>query len=366
MTLEIVLPALPGGAARVLRWLVAEGAAVAAGAPLVIVLTGRAEVALPAPAAGVLGGAAPEGATVEPGGLLGRLAPAERRGEQTQRGAPPASAAAHPEAGAPRLRATPLARSIARAHGVELGDLAGTGPGGRVRAADVRAALAPQPAAPSPPAPPATPTPSVLPSSLPLSPPPLARPIASATFELDAGPALARAAALSGQLTRLGLRVSLLACVVEAAAAALAEHPYLNARWDDDAILLRRRIHVAAAQPGGESGLRWALVEDAGDLTLRGLARALGGGAGCELGRATFAVVCMEGGASWQSARAPLPGTAAALLVGAPARRAVAVGAAVAAREVAALTLSYDARVLDHSHAAAFVRSLIARLERAR
>lgn len=331
--LEMTLPALPGGAATVLRWLVGEGAEVASGAPLVIMLTECVEVVLPAPAAGTLADCTVAGARVEPGGALGRLVqpPASALADVT------ASAEAGTVREAPpalRFRATPLARKIALAHGIVLPSIAGTGPAGCIRAADIRAALGPH----SPPPP------------LPHSPcPPV--PIATATVEYDASTMLQQAASLA-------------ACVIEAAAELLPEHPTLNGRWGDEMIVLRRRLHVAVAEPGSTGGLRWALVRDAGDLTLRGVARAIRERETCDLGEATFAVVCIPAGTGWHSAPPPLPGTAAVLSIGASTARAVVTGDAVAVRPVAALTLSYDARMLDHREAAAFLTALKTRLER--
>jgi pyruvate dehydrogenase E2 component (dihydrolipoamide acetyltransferase) len=60
----------------------------------------------------------------------------------------PAPAAAR-EADGERVKASPLARRIARERGVELAALAGSGPGGRIVRADVEALAAPAPAAAS-------------------------------------------------------------------------------------------------------------------------------------------------------------------------------------------------------------------------
>jgi pyruvate dehydrogenase E2 component (dihydrolipoamide acetyltransferase) len=338
--LEVTLPALPGGAAKVLRWLAAEGADVAQGAPLVVVLTEHVEAAVLAPANGVLAILAAEGTHADTGAPLARLA------QQ-----PPAPAA---QTRRPKLKATPLARTIALAHEVALDSLTGTGPHGQIRAADVRATLQPHPEAIPAPTPPLlhSSTPPLLHSSTPPLPHPLP-PIATAAVEFDAGAMMSRAA-----------EHDLAACVVEAVAAILPGHPALNGRWGEEALVLRRRQHIAVAVPGGEGGLRWALVRDAGDLKLRGVARALGACAACDRAEATFAVVCTAPGAGWQSAHPPLPGTSAALSVGAPALRAVVAGDAVAVRPVASLTVSYDARMLDHRAAAAFLGAVKARLER--
>jgi pyruvate/2-oxoglutarate dehydrogenase complex dihydrolipoamide acyltransferase (E2) component len=343
--LDITLPALPGGAALVLRWLAGPGDLLMAGAPLLLARTDSVEAALPAPAAGELVEIlAPAGARVEAGAALARLRAA---GEPERR--PPA-------------RATPLARRIATAHNIDPAALAGSGPDGRVVAEDVRRA-AEGAGSPGPEAGsdwsgadrvqtpehvlPRAPAPGPLPASDRPAPCPL--PVATATIEFDAGAALTRA--------------SLVACVAAAAAELMPRHRLLNARWGEEGLWLRRRLHLAVARPDGP-GLAWVLVRDAGDLTLRGMARALSAAPSPDaLGDATFAVVSLADGATWQCAPPPLAGTVAALGLGTPGRRAGARGEAMFARPVAALTLSYDARAIDHAHAAAFLRDLRAALE---
>ena len=79
----------------------------------------------------------------EPEREEGRAAAAERAREQDQ-----------PSAAAPatngRIKASPLARRIARERGIELSALRGTGPDGRIVAEDVERAEAQGPAAPAP------------------------------------------------------------------------------------------------------------------------------------------------------------------------------------------------------------------------
>jgi len=248
-----------------------------------------------------------------------------------------------------RTAATPLARRVARAHGVDLAGVKGSGPGGRVVKADVLARLRRAPVSAEP-----------APTRMGGRPARENRPLATAMLEADVGAALARLAAQRAALARAGLGAGLVAEVLAAVAALLPAHPLLNARWGDEAIVLRRRVHIAAAASGA-GGVAWALVRDAGDRNLRGLARALAEPAD-DLAEATFAVVVLDAGAGWLAALPPLPGTAAALSVGAPVARATAVGGELAARPLAALTLSYDARLIDHAEAARFLVALRARL----
>lgn len=266
---------------------------------------------------------------------------------------------------AARLRATPLARALARAHGVDLGGLAGTGPDGRVMARDVRGRITPEA---QPVTAPASPGPAASPPLAQGAAPVLAQhreasnvvPAATVTLEFDAGPALARIAALDEEFTRQGWPLHLGIAVAAAVAELLPAHPRLNARWLGDMLALQREVRLAIAEltPGG---LRWSVLPNAGDLSLRGLARALARAPGQDA--ATFALVSLAAGQSWWSAPPPLPDTVAALILGAPQRRVVVVDGALGARPMAMLTLSYDARALDQRQALDFLEALRTRLE---
>ena len=137
--------------AVILRWLKSPGDAFERGEGLIEVETDKATVVYEAESDGTLASIlAPEGATVAVGAPIATLANGEvavssgERRADAQRG----SAAAEPEAAAPRpssgdgppmprANATPVARRAAVELGVSLHGLAGTGPGGRIRAEDV-------------------------------------------------------------------------------------------------------------------------------------------------------------------------------------------------------------------------------------
>ncbi len=76
-----------------------------------------------------------------------------------------AADAAHAAAETGRVLASPLARRLAREQGIDLAAITGTGPGGRIVEADVIAAAAAQP--PSEPAPSKAPAPAVAPAPVP-------------------------------------------------------------------------------------------------------------------------------------------------------------------------------------------------------
>jgi pyruvate dehydrogenase E2 component (dihydrolipoyllysine-residue acetyltransferase) len=177
-------------AASLQTWLVTEGEAFSAGSPLLVVETDKAQVEVEADGDGVLlrvlvpagatvdvggpiavlgdpgegadaaagllaavgaGPAGPDGGTAAPGAELPAAAggdgsaPAPARAEHS-----PGSVAA---AGSGRIFASPLARRLARSAGLDLTQLTGSGPGGRIVRKDVetaigaRAAQQPAPAA---------------------------------------------------------------------------------------------------------------------------------------------------------------------------------------------------------------------------
>jgi pyruvate dehydrogenase E2 component (dihydrolipoamide acetyltransferase) len=119
---------------------------------------GGAEATSPAERAGAGDGGQPETAAepaIEPRSA-GTAAPAPPSpAQEAPSPAPSAPAAAPPQtaAGDGRVKASPIARRIARERGLDLHGLSGSGPGGRIVKADVERALAAGVAAPTPEAP---------------------------------------------------------------------------------------------------------------------------------------------------------------------------------------------------------------------
>ena len=178
MASEVILPRLGQGmeSGTIVRWLVAEGDKVEKGQPLYELDTDKVTQEVEAEAAGVLlkivvpegevpvgtaiayvgeaGEHVPEGTGTQP---VEEPAPREQvpvPTEPEQAAAPePATVAAAGNGG--RVKASPLARRIARERGIDLASLSGTGPEGRIVAEDVeRAAVRPRrPGLPPPPRP---------------------------------------------------------------------------------------------------------------------------------------------------------------------------------------------------------------------
>ena len=132
------------------RWLVNEGDEIAEGQPLVEVETAKINSELESPASGVVSHImAAEGSLVKVGELVAVIgepgenpprpepkaapSPAGARRRQRQRDARPTGAAAS--------QVTPVARRLARVNGIDLDEVNGTGPRGRITEQDVRDAI---------------------------------------------------------------------------------------------------------------------------------------------------------------------------------------------------------------------------------
>jgi pyruvate/2-oxoglutarate dehydrogenase complex dihydrolipoamide acyltransferase (E2) component len=164
--LPYLLPDLGEGMAEaeLVRWRVEVGDHVTRDQIVVHVQTDKAEVELPVPASGTIVRLGAEvGDLVPVGGTLLELLPdagtalggTPVRGSTTTDVLAPldrnmhGSAAPKPK-GSVRPLAAPPTRKLARELGVDLATVAGSGPGGRITTADVRAAVAASPAAPGP------------------------------------------------------------------------------------------------------------------------------------------------------------------------------------------------------------------------
>ena len=163
MASEIVLPqwGMEMQDGTIVRWLKQEGDTVAEGEPIVEVETAKLQTELESTASGVLSRiVAQEGEIVPIRGVLCVIA---EPGEEVAASATPAaqasaalapatqSAPATNGAGAPGVQVVPAARRLARDRGVNLAQVSGSGPNGRILLADVEAALrSPAAAAPAP------------------------------------------------------------------------------------------------------------------------------------------------------------------------------------------------------------------------
>ncbi len=251
----------------------------------------REEVARAAPAPQAAG---PQPAAPPAAGA--QRIPAPQREEAPRSGARSAPALAAARTAGGRVVASPAARKRARERGVELADVEGSGPRGRVVLADVEQARA-QPDRPQArpaaaarangaPAPGTVQAPAAAPparrrralppvvelrdETIPLSPmrKAIARNLAASKpgaphFYLEASVDARRLVALRAELEELERGpVSLNDLVVKAVAEALSRHPEVNAAWGADAIVRRGSVDVGVAV-ALEDGLVTPVVRNA-------------------------------------------------------------------------------------------------------
>ncbi|KAF1023490.1 MAG: Dihydrolipoyllysine-residue acetyltransferase component of acetoin cleaving system [Paracidovorax wautersii] len=164
MATEVILPRVDMDMAegKIAYWHVQDGQAVDKGQVLFDIETDKATMEVDAPASGVLDIVRAElGVAIPVGEVVAWIRAADEARTRTavpaaassDAGAPATaatapSAPASPDASAPAaepgvLRATPLARSQARAQGLDLAGIAGSGPRGRIVAADLPPPVAP-------------------------------------------------------------------------------------------------------------------------------------------------------------------------------------------------------------------------------
>ena len=143
MPTEIIMPQLDQTMTegKVGKWLVKEGESISKGTPIVEIETDKVVNELEAPADGVLAQIiASEGSKVPVKGVIAIIASEGETIQKVEIKAAP-STKIRPEVVQPateRIKASPAAQKLAQQHGVELNQLRGSGPGGRIVIEDVQ------------------------------------------------------------------------------------------------------------------------------------------------------------------------------------------------------------------------------------
>jgi pyruvate dehydrogenase E2 component (dihydrolipoamide acetyltransferase) len=429
MATEVKLPRLGQGmeAGTIVRWLKSEGDTVQKGEPLYELDTDKVTQEVEAEAGGVLLKIAiPEG-EVEVGKTIAVIGEAgeevteafgEGEDEQTgaaesddadESGEKPARAPARdpereagreasidapsepeqqatnggqPESDGGRVKASPLARRIARERGIDIAALSGTGPEGRVVAEDVeRAAASGAPATATAPAPAAAAVPSgeVEIEKLTSLRKTIARRMTEAwqapAFQIDMSADMSRALALREQMVAMlqegQTKPTISDVLTKICASALMRHRDVNARFAGDAIELHpsANIGIAVAIPKGLvvpvipqcerksiaeiAAVRADLVERARSGKLRE----------DDLDGGTFTISNLGMYGVERFVAVLNPPQAAILAVGAAEEKAVVRDGEVVARPMLELTLTCDHRSLDGATAAEFLRTVKTFLE---
>jgi 2-oxoglutarate dehydrogenase E2 component (dihydrolipoamide succinyltransferase) len=322
--------------------------------------------------------------------------------QQSAPASAPAASSSDDANGTPYV--TPLVRKLASENGIDLGSLKGTGVGGRIRKQDVLAAVEAKKApAPEPAAAPAATAPAArtaAPAAVDNSGkrgtvqklPRLRQIVAQRTreslqmsaqltqvFEVD----VTKIARLRNQAkkafeAREGAKLTFLPFFAKAAIEALKAHPVLNASIDEE----RKEVTYHGAEHLGlaidtERGLLNAVIHNAGDLNLSGIAHKIGDLAGRarsnkltpdELAGGTFSLTNLgSNGALFDTPIIQQP-QVGILGVGVVKKRAVVLtdedgNDTIAIRSMMYLALTYDHRLVDGADAGRFLTTVKNRLE---
>jgi pyruvate dehydrogenase E2 component (dihydrolipoamide acetyltransferase) len=420
MATEIKLPRLGQGmeSGTLVRWLKQEGEQVEKGEPLYELDTDKVTQEVEADASGVLlkiavqEGEVPVGETIAVIGEQGEDVPdtagdgeaaeaddaetvdeepqeegsrAPARDEERERGkeasAEPAMTDQVAEAREPakvngRIKASPLARRIAREKGIDLAELRGTGPEGRIVAEDVERALTAP--APAPPAAAAAPT-EVEVEQLTSIRKTIARRLTQAweapVFQISMSADMARAQEIREQLveqTREGeTKPTVSDVLTKVAAIALMRHPQVNAHFEDETMKRFPAAHVGMAV-ATDRGLVVPVIRNADRLRLSEIAAARADLVGRsregklqqqDLDGGTFTISNLGMYGVEQFVAVLNPPQVAILAVGAIEEKPVVVEGDLEIRPMMSLTLTCDHRALDGAVAADFLRTVRSLLE---
>ncbi len=297
------------------KWLKQVGDAVQRDEPLFEISTDKVDAEIPSPAAGVLSEIkVPAGTTVQINTVVGVIggtagasaapaapAPTPAKAETAPAAAPVAPAASASE----NVRSSPLVRKIAKDNNLDLGQVGGTGAGGRITKTDVlgflekhgaasappavavpASAPAPQPAAAKPVAPAAPATPSLPGELVPLS---RMRSIIAqrmvdskhtnahvhTVFKIDFSRIVKiREKEKSKYEQRNGVKLTYMPFISRAVIATLRKMPIVNASMEGDAIRYHQNINLGIAV-ALDWGLIVPVIKQAEERSFVGVARAI-------------------------------------------------------------------------------------------
>jgi pyruvate dehydrogenase E2 component (dihydrolipoamide acetyltransferase) len=443
---DVVMPQMGVSVSEgtITKWLKQPGDAIAQDEPLLEISTDKVDTEVPSPGAGVLQQIfVQEGETVDVGTRLAVIAPegsapVEAPSEPEAPPEPEPEAASEPEpepqaeapapapAPAPTVASgngkfvSPVVARIASEHGVDPGQVPGTGAGGRVTKKDILAFIESgaqtAPAAPSEsppaeaapaPAPAAEPPPSPAPSAAPA---PSPQPVAAGSGEtvepmtamrkgiaehmrrsLDTSAHVT--SAIEVDLTRLvdireklkreyqqayGVNPTYLAFVARATVDTLREYPYINGEIRGEQIVTRNYVNLGfAVELADGKGLIVPVVKNAESLNLLGLAKGIADIAARardkkllpdDVQGGTFTITNPGGYGTFHGTPVISQPQAAILGTYALVKRPWVVQDelgrdVIAIRSIMNVTLTYDHRLVDGAYAGRFLRDLRERLE---
>jgi pyruvate dehydrogenase E2 component (dihydrolipoyllysine-residue acetyltransferase) len=384
MANEVKLPRLGQGmeAGTINKWLKNEGDRVAKGEPLFEVDTDKVTQEVESDFEGVLlkivlpSGEAPVGQTIafigKEGEEVAAPAPASDAGTAS---AAAVEAPRVPEAvpdtmvsdtNGGRIKASPLARRIARERGIDLAALTGTGPEGRIIAEDVERGAA---AAPARAAGPAGEIERIPLTNIRKT---IARRLTAAwqapVFQLTVSADMTRANELVAKARELNpdVRITVTDLLAKVCAQALMRHRAVNVQYTEDALLRfpTADVGIAVAAP---QGLVVPVLRSVERLSLAEVAAARGDAVGRardnklttqDLEGGTFTISNLGMFGVEQFVAVINPPQAAILAVGATVDTPVARDGQVVVRPLLTLTLTVDHRAVDGAEGADFLRTV--------
>ncbi len=404
---EIIMPKMGDAMTegKVVKWYKQPGDPVKKGEAVAEIETDKVNLDLEAEAEGTLGEqAAKEGEMVPVGGVLAKILAEGEKDEAPQRRATDKKDSVKHTTGeyheaieqkgprrdrtqnvvpaetesSGRPRSSPLARRMAREMGVKLEEVQGSGPRGRIVAADIKnatgGAAGSQPAgtqlrrAESPP------LHELETKIIPLTAMrrTIAKRLAESTgpiphFYLTADFDVTNLGSVRQQLIDIsGTKLSLNDFIIRAVALALRHHPNVNASWGDDAITQHGEVHVGVAVATAD-GLITPVIRNADQKSVTDIAtevRALADKAKNrklkpdEYQGSTFTISNLGAWGIEEFTAIINPPNAAILAIGTAESRPVVIDKEIVIRERMKVTMSCDHRIVDGAIGAEFLKTL--------
>jgi len=379
MALAVILPKLDEAmrTGRIIKWMKKEGDRVEKGEVLFELETEKVTFEIEAEQSGILsnvkakaGEVVPVGATVafilQPGEKAPEVPELVAKVEEAVRAEVPKEV---------EVKASPVAKKVAKEHNIDLALVKGTGPGGRITREDVLQAVEESKVVT---APPVREEPELAEEEIvPLS--SMREIIANRmtesfqvphfyqTIEVDTAElSKAREQLMPVIESKTGIRLTLTDLIIKIAARALEDNPSVNCTYMEGAIKLFKRIDIGLVT-AVEGGLVVPVIHQANKKSLAEIAQARAELVQKardrkltmeEMRGSTFTISNMGMFGIDQVSAIIQPPEAAILAVGRIADRAVVRGGEIVIRPMMNLTISIDHRVLDGAIAASFLQSL--------
>jgi pyruvate dehydrogenase E2 component (dihydrolipoamide acetyltransferase) len=395
---EIIMPKMGDAMTegKVVKWYKQPGDRVKKGEAVAEIETDKVNLDLEAEAEGTLGEqAAKEGEMVPVGGLLAKILGEGEKDEAPQRRATDKKDSVKHTTGeyheaieqkgprrdrtqnvvempaaesGGRPRSSPLARRMAREMGVNLEEVQGSGPRGRIVAADIKTAQTTSGGLKAA-APPVGETKIIPLTAMRRT---IAKRLAESTgpiphFYLTADYDVTNLGSVRQQLIDIsGTKLSLNDFIIRAVALALRHHPNVNASWGDDAITQHGEMHVGVAVATAD-GLITPVIRNADQKSVTDIAtevRALADKAKNrklkpdEYQGSTFTISNLGAWGIEEFTAIINPPNAAILAIGTAESRPVVIDKQIVIRERMKVTMSCDHRIVDGAIGADFLKTL--------